>query len=159
MNEALRELIALSLILGLALHLCPEGGFKQVLTVLSAALLGMAVLTSFKGLDYDALALGNAKLHEQEAAIIEDGERASQKLNRLFIEDEYASYILNRAELLGVSDLEIQVQSQWSYEGLWIPYAAQIKGTVGTDDKAALERLLRDDLGIPTERQYWDTNG
>ena len=66
---------------------------------------------------------------------------------------------LNRAELLGVSDLEIQVQTQWSYEGLWIPYAAQIKGTVGPDDKAALERLLRDDLGIPTERQYWYTNG
>ena len=60
---------------------------------------------------------------------------------------------------MGVSDMEIQIQTQWSYEGLWIPYAAQIKGTVGPGDKAALERLLREALGIPTERQYWDTNG
>ena len=138
MNEALRELIALSLILGLALHLCPEGGVRQVLTVLSASLLGLSVLTSYKGLDYDALALGNAKLHEQERSIIEDGEQASQKLNRLFIEDEYASYILNRAELLGVSGLNVQVQAQWSFEGLWIPYASHIKGMIAPAEKSEL---------------------
>ncbi len=159
MNSALRELIALSLILGFALHLCPESGVKQVMTVLSAALLGLSVLSSFKGLDYEALALGNARLHEQERSILDGGERASQKLNRLFIEDEYASYILNRAELLGVKDLEVQVQTQWSYEGLWIPYASHINGIVGPGEKTELKRLLRDELGIPAERQHWYGDG
>ena len=159
MNGALRELIALSLILGLSLHLCPEGGVKKILTVLSAALLGVSVLTSFKGLDYNALALGNAKLHEAERSITENGERAAQKLNRLLIEEEYASYIRDRAESIGVVDLEIQVQVQWSYEGFWLPYASHIKGSVEQSSKNALERIIRDELGIPTERQYWYSNG
>ncbi|MDO4990942.1 MAG: hypothetical protein Q4E45_10600 [Eubacteriales bacterium] len=159
MNSALRELIALSLILGLSLHLCPEGGVRQVLTVLSAALLGISVLSSFKGLDYDALALGNAKLREAERTITEDGERTSQKLNRLLIEEEYASYIRDRAESIGVGDLEVQVQVQWSYEGFWLPYAAHITGTVEPSKQTALERMIRDELGIPTERQYWYSNG
>ena len=159
MNSTLRELIALSLILGLSLHLCPEGGVKRILTVLCAALLGLSVLSSFKGLDYDALALGNAKLHEAELAIMEDGERASQKLNRLFIEEEYASYNLDRAESLGVGGLEVQIQVQWSYEGVWVPYASHISGPVAESEKNALGRLLRDELGIPEERQYWYRDG
>ena len=62
MNTALRELIALSLLLGLSLHLCPEGGVRQVLTVLCAALLCLSVLRSFREFDYDLFALETAKL-------------------------------------------------------------------------------------------------
>ena len=159
MNTAIRELIALSLLLGLSLHLCPEGGVRQILSILCAALLALSVLRSFREIDYEAFALKTAKLRETELSISRESERASQKLNRLFIEEEYAAYVRNRAEQLGVGDVKIEVQVQWAYEGLWVPCASQITGNVGPQEKAELGRMLREELGIPAERQVWDADG
>lgn len=159
MHSALRELIALSLLLGLSLHLCPEGGVRQVLTILSAALLGLAVLKSVRVIDYDAFALDTAKLHEAEHTIDEAGERAAQRLERLYIEDEYAAYVQSRAERLGLSGLQVEIEVEWAYDGLWVPHASHITGSVGDAERAALARTLRDELGIPAERQYWHEDG
>ena len=159
MNTVLRELIALSLLLGLSLHLCPEGGVRQVLTILSAALLGLAVLKSVRGIDYDAFALDTAKLHEAELAIGEEGERAAQRLQRLYIEEEYEAYVQSRAEQLGVSDIRVEIEVEWAYDGLWVPHASHVTGSIGDTERASLERTLRQELGIPTERQYWHEDG
>ncbi|MCR5577322.1 MAG: hypothetical protein K6F56_09970 [Oscillospiraceae bacterium] len=159
MSTALRELIALSLLMGLSLHLCPESGVRRVLTVLCAALLGLSILRPFKDFDYDVFALETAKLREAELTISREGEQASQRLNRLFIEEEYAAYVQNRAEQLGVSGLKAEIQTEWAYDGLWVPYASHITGSVDTSERAALERMLREELGIPAERQYWYADG
>lgn len=158
MNAALRELIALSLLLGLSLHLCPEGAVRQVLTVLCAALLGMSVLGSFRDLDYDVFALENAKLREAELSISREGERAAQTLNRLYIEEEYAAYVQDRGAQFGVPGLKAKIEVQWAYEGVWVPCASHITATLGAQEKASLERILRDELGIPAERQHWYTD-
>ena len=159
MNGMLRELIALSVLLGLALFLCPEGGVKQMLTGLSAALLAMAVLHSVRDLDYDALALDKARLHEAEQSITRGGEQAAQKLNRLYIEQEYAAYILQRASTLGAELSRAEVTVRWDYEGLWVPESSHVTGNVDPETRRELSRLLRDELGIPAERQYWYENG
>ena len=159
MNEALRELIALSVLLGFVLFLCPEGGVKQMLTALSAALLAMAILRSVKGFDYDALAMENAKLHEAEQSITRGGEQAAQKLNRLYIEQEYAAYILERASTLGAELSGAEVTVSWDYEGLWVPYSSHVTGRLDPETRRELARLIREELGIPAERQYWYENG
>ena len=159
MSTALRELIALSLLLGLSLHLCPEGGVRKVLTVLSAVLLCLSVLRSFRDFDYDGFALETAKLREAELSISREGERASQRLNRLYIEEEYAAYVQSRAEQLGVLGLKAEIQTEWAYDGLWVPCASHITGCVDASERDALERMLRDELGIPAERQYWYADG
>lgn len=159
MNAVLRELIALSLLLGLALYLCPEGSVRQVLSILSAALLGLAVLKGVRGLDYDAFALDTAKLHEAALTIGEEGERAAQRLERLYIEDEYTAYVQSRAEQLGLSGLKVELELEWAYDGLWVPHASRITGSVGEAERETLGRMLREELGIPTERQYWNEDG
>lgn len=159
MQAALRELIALSVLLGLSLHLCPECAVRQLLSVLCAALLGMSVLGSFRDLDYDVFALETAKLREAELSITQEGERAAQTLNRLYIEEEYAAYVQDRGAQLGVPGLKVEIEVQWAYDGVWVPYASHITATLGAQEKAALERMQRDELGIPPERQYWNTDG
>lgn len=159
MNAALRELIALSVLLGFSLYLCPEGGVKLVLTALCAALLGISVLRPFAEFDYDTLALQNAKLRDTEQRITQDAEQAVQTLNRLYVEDEYASYVMNRAAQLGIEGLRAEIEVEWAYEGLWIPCAARLSGAPEPEDRAALSRILRDELGIPAERQVWCEDG
>ena len=126
MNGMLRELIALSVLLGLALFLCPEGGVKQMLT---------------------------------EQSITRGGEQAAQKLNRLYIEQEYAAYILQRASTLGAELSRAEVTVRWDYEGLWVPESSHVTGNVDPETRRELSRLLRDEVGIPAERQYWYENG
>lgn len=159
MSTALRELIALSLLLGFSLHLCPEGGVRRVLTLLCAALLAMSVLRSLRCFDCDLFALETAKLQQTEQTILQGGESASQELNRLFIEEEYAAYVQSRAEQLGVAGLHAEIQVQWSCDGIWVPYASHIADPVTEGERAELERMLRDELGIPAERQFWYADG
>jgi hypothetical protein len=121
--------------------------------------LGLSVLRSFRDFDYDVFALETAKLHEAELSISREGARATQRLNRLFIEEEYAAYVQNRAEQLGVSGLKAEIQTEWAYDGLWVPYASHITGNLDVQARAALERMLREELGIPEERQYWYADG
>lgn len=155
----MRELIALSVLCGAALYLCPEGGVKRVLSVLSAALLSMSVLGQLRGFDYDMLAVENARLHEAEQTIAANGEDAARRMNRLLIEREYASWLEQQASALGLAQFEAEIAVEWSLEGFWVPYAAALYGTPTQAQKETLTQMLRDELGIPEERQQWFDNG
>ena len=49
----------------------------------------------------------------------------------------------------------MNVQAQWSLEGIWVPYSAEIYAPDIGSAKAALESVIENELGIPAERQMW----
>ena len=48
---------------------------------------------------------------------------------------------------------------QQNDDGLWLPWASEIRGDLEPWQKEALGRMLWEDLGIPPERQRWNEYG
>ena len=67
--------------------------------------------------------------------------RLSQRLDKFF-EDE----------------AEAKITLQPNGDDTWIPYEAVIRGRAPDEAAAALGGILREDLGIPDERQVWVNN-
>ena len=156
-SQSIRQLCALSLLCGAALSILPEGGVKRVAEVVCTASLIVALVNPLKALDMESYALESAKRQERETALISGAEATQQRLNRLVIEQEYEAYIMDKALELGLEGLAVDVEVQWSLEGLWMPYGASISGVCSQTGKEQLSALMAADLGIPYERQRWDS--
>lgn len=157
MYEGIRELCAVSLLCGAALSILPEGGVKRVAEILCTASLILAVISPIKEIDMDAYALESARLHELETSLAQQGQEAGERINRLVIEQEYEAYIMDKARELGVNDLTADVEVQWSMEGFWMPYGVKLISNCGDSERERLSQLLVSDLGIPYERQRWNS--
>lgn len=155
-QQGIRQLCAISLLCGAALSMLPEGGVKRVAEIVCTASLILAVVSPLKELDMRDYALETAKLHELETELAAGAEAAGERLNRLVIEQEYEAYILDKAGELGMIGLEAEVEAQWSLDGLWMPWGAELKGECTAEDKKRLSSLIEADLGIPYERQRWN---
>lgn len=155
--QSIRQLCALSLLCGAALSILPEGGVKRVAEVVCTASLIVALVNPLKALDMGTYALETARLHEMEACLTAEAEAAEQRLNRLVIEQEYEAYIMDKALEFGLESLTVGVEVQWSLEGFWMPYAANISGACSQTGKEKLAAVMTADLGIPYERQRWDS--
>lgn len=154
-QESIRQLCAVSIFCGAAINITPEGGVRRIMQLLCTAALTMAILSPIKEIDFDIYALETARLREAETAINESAERIDDRLNRAVIEEQCEEYILDKAEELGANVSGVNVQAQWSLEGIWVPYSAEINALDIGGAKAALEGMIQNELGIPAERQMW----
>ncbi len=156
MYQGIRELCAVSLLCGAALSILPEGGVKRVAEILCTASLILAVISPLKELDMDAYALENARLHELETSLAQQGQEAGERLKRLVIEQEYEAYILDKAKELNIELGGAEVEVQWSLEGFWMPWGAELSSGCSPEERQRLSDILESDLGIPYERQRWN---
>lgn len=157
MYDGIRQLCAISMLCGAALSILPEGGVKRVAEILCTASLILAILSPIRELDIETYALGSAKLRQMEASLSQEGQEAGERLNRIVIEQEYETYIMDKAAELGINYLTADVEVQWSLEGLWIPYGVQVDSDCSESSRNSLSRILVSDLGIPYERQRWNS--
>ena len=154
MNTCVRTLCILSIFCGAVLSLCPEGGPKQVLQILSSVVLLAVIVNGVKELDIQTYATELAKYREREQQLTTDGEELRDRLSRLVIEEEYRAYVESKAEALGVEAREIYIGTRWSTDGLWVPNMSRIQ-TGTREDAERLSGILLGELGIPEERQEW----
>lgn len=155
MRQLLRDCIAVSVVSGLLLKLCPETGAKRVAALMSAVVLCLTVIRPLKDFDFDSYALQSARLHEAEEALNRNTADVTEKLNRLVMEESYAAYLADKAAEYGLDGIRVELQLQWALDGLWIPYAAHIRGSWDEPAAARFRELLTVELGVPPERQYW----
>lgn len=144
------------MVCGAILTLLPEGGCKHIVRVLCSAALICAILEPVMGFDFESYAVESVKLRQMENVFKEDAGEISLRLNRTVIERQYCEYILDKAHELGLDSIEVTLDTQWHADGLWLPYYADITGRWDDSHKKRLEMLIRDDLGIPEERQHWE---
>ena len=155
MSELFMQLCSVSVVSGAILSLMPEGGSKKVFRILCTAALISCIVQPFLGFDFQAYAAESAKLHEMESAFIQNAAQAKDNLSRKVIHQQYREYILDKACELGLDELEAEIHTQWSEEGLWVPFSIQISGNWDEAQKLTLKKIISDELGIPDERQQW----
>ena len=159
MKAALRNMLAVSICSGAAMSICPEGGVKQVIQLLCTTILLLSILNTVSGFDYSSFALEKAKLSQTEQELMDTGKQANERLNRRVIEEAYRSFILTQAASIGMSDLKADVEVEWNMDGLWIPVAVKLYGTADENTRLILTEVIREELGIPSERQVWSGDG
>ena len=158
MSGAIREICALSILCGAAMSIMPEGGVKRVAGILTAAILLTAILTPLRSIDLESYALLAARYRQQEAELTAQGEKINERLNRAVIEREYETYIMDKANEMGIDIKEADVEVQWSTERMWLPYSACIAAHAAPAQRAALEDAIAAELGIPGERVTWKSD-
>ena len=158
MQAALKNLICLSFIGGAALYLCPEGGVRRVLRILCAAIFAAAILKPLAGFDYELLSLEEARFASAEAEITRRAGTKEDTLKQLLLRENCERYIIDRGTELGLKIKEAAVELAQNPEGNRLPYKASIRAEGDETQAEALGRLIRDELGISTERQEWSLN-
>ena len=159
MSGVIKQLCALTIFFGAVISITPEGGTKKVIELACTAALTLTVLLPIKGFDIETYALELAKYKQQEAELATDGSEVSSRLNRLVIENEYETYILDKAKELAMAVSSVDVQVQWSTEELWIPESVVISGEYTAEQKKKLTGIIKAELGIPENMQQWSGDG
>ena len=155
MSAALRQLAALALLCGGALLLCPEGMTARVLRLLCSAILAAAVLAPLAASGTEFFSFSDESFAELEAQIVRDGAQSQTRLRELALRENCLRYIRGRAEALGLTELRAELELAPDGNGNSVPCAVRFYGPAPAESMGELRRMIRNDLGIPPERQEW----
>jgi hypothetical protein len=98
-----------------------------------------------------------SKYRDEAAIVAGDAEKEQTNLNRTIIEQKLGSYILDKAQSLGIDDLSLSVVLKWGDEGFWYPYEISLITNAPPLEKKGLATYIEGELGIPESRQYFST--
>ncbi len=152
-----RAIAGAALVCAAALVVTPKGSVKGVLKLLCGVVLLLVVIKPVLKLDPARLSLDMADYRERASEIAGNAQENQNELDRRFIEQKFAAYILDKAKALGLRDVTAEVTVKWG-EDCWYPYAAKLTGQPPQRERTLLENAIEYDLGIPKERQYWNGN-
>lgn len=152
MKEWLQGIVAASVISSLAMMLTPPGRVRWVTRMACGILCSLAIVSPVLKLDMEVLSVSIAAYEQAAQKVMEEAEEESKMLERTYIEQECAAYILSKAEENGVPLGRAGVSARWDDEaGVWYPWSAELEG----DYSPRLAVLMESALGIPAERQTW----
>ena len=144
-----------ALVMAIADSLVPVGSVKKVCRMAGGLALLLAAVGPFVRLDSGML----SKALEEHRALIQGYEETLAEQNNLFyqtiIEQSAAAYIVDKAEELGIF-CRAEVTFSYDEDGVPCPWEVTAWGDWTDEARAALERLLEDDLGVPPQRQHYE---
>ena len=144
-----------ALILAVADSLAPDGSVKKVCRMAGGLALLLAAVSPLLRLDVGAL----SDALEKYQAAVRSYEETLEEQNNLFyqtiIEESAAAYIVDKAEEMGIS-CQAEVTFSYDEDGVPCPWEVTARGDWTDGARAALARLLEDDLGVPPQRQHYE---
>ncbi len=155
MREWILGVFSASLLSAVALALCPRGRVRTVLRMVCGLVCAMAIASPLMRLDTERIAAEMARCRQQAESISMEGEEERIMLERTYIEEECAAYIGAKAAEKGVEISGASVLARWDEDGLvWYPWSVTVAGAYDP----ALSNLIERDLGVPAERQAWESD-
>ena len=153
MREYLQSLGTVCILVSLVLRLVPTGNIRRVAGFTGGLMILLAVISPLVRIDPDALAkMISAAVVETQAP--EWGVKvANDTLMADIIKSQCETYISDKAMQLG---MEVQVQITLSEGGSYpYPTGVELRGRWTPSQKASLQKVIADDLGVPIRRQEW----
>lgn len=159
MNGYISGLIYTSAFCAVCLALTPKGRVKSVVSFACGIAMITALFSPLIGLDFSDYSETLAGYKEEAEKIANEGVNSTDKLNRLYIEEQCESYILDKAESLRVYVREVNVYLEWSDKGFWYPVSAEITAECSDSAQKQLSAYIESELGIERSKQNWsETN-
>ena len=147
---------AAALVLALAEALAPEGGAKKVCRLAGGMVLLLAAVGPVAGgLDGGALTGALDGWRERSQRYEQELEERNERLYLAIIEEETAAYVMDKARQLGF-ECAAEVTCGYDEDGVPCPWEVAARGVWTQEKRAALGRLLEDDLGVPPQRQRFE---
>ena len=153
----LLAIIAASILCALAERVMPPGPVKRVGGLTCGLVLLWTILTPVARPDRGA---GRAWLEDYLAALEQREMELSDQVDqgrKVLIEQEYAAYIVDKAaewELNCTARVKCRAE-----EGLYIPDETMVAGPFSDVEQSRLTQMIREDLGVPAERQTYYAEG
>ena len=153
----LLAIIAASILCALAERVMPPGPVKRVGGLTCGLVLLWTILTPVARPDLGA---GRAWLEDYLAALEQREMELSDQVDqgrKVLIEREYAAYIVDKAaewELNCTARVKCRAE-----EGLYIPDETMVAGPFSDVEQSRLTQMIREDLGVPAERQTYYAEG
>ncbi len=147
---------AAALVLALADALAPEGGAKKVCRLAGGLALLLAAAGPLAGvLDGSALTQAVEGWRNRSQSLEQELEAQNEQFYLAIIEEETAAYVMDKARELGF-DCEAEVTYGYDEDGVPCPWEIAARGTWTQEQRARLERLLEEELGVPARRQSYE---
>lgn len=146
-------LVGAALLTAAATALTPAGRVRRVTELICGVVMILALIQPLAELDLTAYSMNLAACRQEMALYENDLAQTNDRLTRRIIEAECGAYILDKAQVLGVTVWSAEVTAKWGDEGCWFPYEVHLEA----EDQPGLDRLsqtIEAQLGIPEERQY-----
>lgn len=157
MTELLRQwimgLCAASIITACAQTITPTGAVKRVLRLVCGLVLTLVLVSPLGELNVESYALSLAAYRERTAVLTEELNETEKRLNRVYIEEGCAAYILDEAHALGLEG-RVEVRAKWR-DDCWVPWEVRLHMNSTEEQRRRFAASITGELGIPEERQYW----
>ena len=158
MTELIRQWIiavTCAAMLAAILHsLLPKGGTGAAGRLAGGLLLLIATVQPLLSLDYDSLAQSMTKLRLEEYRSDQELAEANSSLLEELIEQETRSYILDKAEELGMT-CQVAVTCELQDEGIPFPKFVTVSGSFTQEQTDALSQIIEADLAVPVQNQTY----
>ena len=154
-REWLFGVICASMIAALCEYLAPDGSVKRICRFAGGAVLILAVIGPVLRLEEHDMEQLTKDYQNQAQEYSAELEAQNEILLESIIAEETAAYILDKAEALGIS-CRAAVTVAWDADEIPCPQSVKITGTWTQEQRSELSRLIREDLGIPEELQYFE---
>lgn len=152
MRQWLLGVVAASVLSSIAMLITPAGRVRQVTRMTCGVVCALAMISPLLQIDMDTLFVSMAAYEQAAQSIMERAEEESKMLERTYIEEECAAYILSKATEKQVPADAVTVSARWDDElSVWYPWSVDIEGPYSQ----GLSALMETELGIPPERQTW----
>lgn len=156
MRQWIAGVAAASLLAAVAMALTPPGRVRQVTRLVCGLMCALAVASPVLTLDITRVAAGIAAYAQQAEEITAQAEEEAKMLDRTYIEERCAAYILGKAAEADIAVDGVTVSARWNEDDLlWYPWAAAVDAPFQGELSARIEA----DLGIPRARQSWRDDG
>lgn len=129
-----------------------KGAAAGAVQLVSGAFLMVMLISPLLRLDFGDFSLERYTRQAEEA--VDAGSFAAEETLRELIKSKTEAYILDKAQSFG-GELTVEVSLDGS--SLPVPCGVEISGKISPYGKTQLQSIIRDDLGIPTEAQIWNT--
>jgi len=148
-------LVGASFLGAIALTVCPKGRVRAVVSLLAGLVTLLALIAPVLEFDFEAYAQNIVFSEAQLDDRIEEIQREQERLQTLIISEQSRTYIWDKAQSIGLPDLEIHVETRRSAVGEIYPYRIRLIGDVDPYQRTALEEFMEQNFGITNERQQW----
>ena len=149
-----KRICVISILCGAVMALVPEGGVKRVTNIVCTLCLITMLVGALSGFDFDLYSLELATYNEREREILEGAKEFENKLSRFVIEEQYQTYILDKATELGLNVQDIKLQLRWDSSGVWVPEGIEINHSYSKE----LSEFIETQFGVAKQRQQWIEN-
>lgn len=128
------------------------GAVKLACGFMTAALL----IGPIKSFDFGEYALSLSEIRGKGGMYAQNAMVHGEDMLKSVIEEQSETYILDKAEELGIKNAFADVSAVAAAQGDYpLPYSVELGGEAELEQRKRLSSYIEGELGVPAQRQYW----